>query len=47
MDYQQNTKENIVFGIKSLVPIEVLTSVVLHYITQPLHLKVYVLSCDQ
>jgi hypothetical protein len=33
MDYQKNTKENIVFGIKSLVPIEVLINAVLHYIT--------------
>ena len=47
MDYQKNTKENIVFKIKSLVPIKVLTSVILHYITQPLHLRAYVLSCNQ
>ena len=47
MDYQQNTKKNIVFEIKLLVPVEVLTSVVLHYITQLLHLKAYMLSCDQ
>ena len=33
MDCQQNTKKNIIFEIKSLVPIEVLTSVVLYYIT--------------
>ena len=47
MDYQQNTKENIVFEIKSLVPIEVSMSVVLYYITRPLYLRAYVLSCDQ
>ena len=47
MDYQQNTKENIVFKIKSLVYIEVLTSAVLHYITRPLHLRVYMLSYNQ
>ena len=47
IDCQQNTKENIVFKIKSLVPAEVLTSIVLHYITRPLHLRVYVLSCNQ
>ena len=47
MDYQQNTKENIVFKIKSLVPTEVLMSVVLHYITRPLYLRAYVLSCNQ
>ena len=44
MDYQQNIKENIVFKIKSLVPIEVLISVVLHYTTRPLYLRVYILS---
>ena len=47
MDYQQNTKENIVFKIKLLVHAEVLMSVVLHYITRPLYLRVYVLSCNQ
>ena len=47
MDYQQNTKENIVFEIKSLVPIEVLMSAVLHYITQLLYLRVYILSYNQ
>ena len=47
MVYQQNIKENIVFEIKSLVPIEVLMSVVLHYIARPLYSRVYVLSCDQ
>ena len=47
MDYQQNTKENIVFKIKLLVPTEVLMSVVLYYITRPLYLKVYVLSYNQ
>ena len=47
MDYQKNTKENIVFGIKLLVPIEVLTSAVLYYITRLLHLRAYALSCDQ
>ena len=47
MDYQQNTKENIVFKIKLLVPIEVLTSTVLYYITQPLYLRAYMLSCNQ
>ena len=44
MDYQKNTKENTVFGIKLLVLIEVLRSVVLYYITQPLYLRAYVLS---
>ena len=44
IDCQQNTKENIVFKIKSLVPAEVLMSVVLHYITRPLYLRVYMLS---
>ena len=47
MDCQQNTKENIVFKIKSLVHAEVLTSAVLHYITWLLYLRVYILSCDQ
>ena len=47
MDYQQNIKENIVFKIKLLVPIEVLTSVVLYYITRPLYLRVYILSYNQ
>ena len=47
MDYQQNTKKNIVFKIKSLVPIKVLTSTVLHYITRLLYLRAYILSCDQ
>ena len=47
MNYQKNTKENTVFKIKSLVPTEVLMSVVLHYITQPLYLRVYILSCNQ
>ena len=47
MDYQQNIKENIVFKIKLLVPIEVSTSVVLYYITWPLYLRVYILSCNQ
>ena len=46
MDCQQNTKENTVFKIKSLVPIEVLTSTVLHYITWLLYLRAYILSCD-
>ena len=44
---QQNIKKNIVFKIKLLVPIEVLMSVVLHYITQLLYLRVYMLSCNQ
>ena len=44
MDYQQNTKENTVFEIKSLVPTEVLISTVLYYTTQPLYLRAYVLS---
>ena len=44
MDYQQNTKENIVFKIKLLVPIEVLMSAVLHYITWLLYLRAYILS---
>ena len=47
MDYQQNTKENIVFKIKLLVPVEVSISTVLHYITQPLYLRAYILSCNQ
>ena len=47
MDYQKNIKENIVFRIKLLVLIEVLRSIVLHYITQPLHLRVYILSYNQ
>ena len=47
MDCQKNTKENIVFRIKLLVPIEVLTSVVLHYITRPLYLRACMRSCDQ
>ena len=47
MDCQQNTKKNIVFEIKLLVPIEVLTSVVLYYITWPLYLRVYILSYNQ
>ena len=47
MDYQQNTKKNIVFKIKLLVPIEVLISVVLYYITRPLYLRAYVLSYNQ
>ena len=47
MDYQQNTKENIVFKIKSLVPAKVLTSVVLYYITWPLYLRACVLSYNQ
>ena len=47
MDCQQNTKKNIVFKIKLLVPTEVLTSAVLYYITQPLYLRVYVLSYNQ
>ena len=47
MDYQKNTKENTVFRIKLLVLIEVLRSAVLHYITRPLYLRVYVLSCNQ
>ena len=47
MDYQRNTKENIVFKIKLLVPIEVLINIVLHYITRLLYLRAYILSCDQ
>ena len=47
MDCQQNTKENIVFKIKLLVYTEVSTSAVLHYITRPLHLRAYVLSCNR
>ena len=47
MDYQKNTKKNIVFGIKSLVPIEVLTSIVLYYITWLLYLRAYILSYNQ
>ena len=47
MDCQKNTKENIVFGIKSLVPIKVLTSIALHYITQLLYLRACVLSYNQ
>ena len=47
MDYQKNTKENTVFGIKLLVLIEVLRSAVLYYITWPPHLKAYMLSYNQ
>ena len=47
MDYQKNIKENTVFKTKLLVPIEALISIVLYYITQPLYLRVYILSCDQ
>ena len=47
MDYQKNIKENTVFKIKLLVLTEVLRSVVLHYITRPLYLRAYILSCDQ
>ena len=47
MDYQKNIKENIAFGIKLLVPIKVLISTVLYYITWPLYLRAYVLSCNQ
>ena len=47
MDYQKNIKENIVFKIKLLVPIEVLISIVLYYITQPLYLRAYILSYNQ
>jgi hypothetical protein len=47
MDCQQNTKKNIVFKIKLLVPVEVLMSVVLHYITWPLYLRAYILSYNQ
>ena len=47
MVYQQNIKENIVFEIKLLVPVEVLTSIVLHYITRLLYLRVYILSYNQ
>ena len=47
MDCQKNTKENTVFGIKSLVPAKVLTSIVLYYTTRLLHLKVCALSYNQ
>ena len=47
MDYQKNIKENIVFRIKLLVPIKVLISTVLHYITQPLYLRACTLSYNQ
>ena len=47
MDCQQNTKENIVFKIKSLVHAEVSMNAVLYYTTQPLHLRAYMLSCNQ
>ena len=47
MDYQKNIKENTVFGIKLLVLIEVLISIVLYYITQLLYLRAYVLSYNQ
>ena len=47
MDCQQNTKKNIVFKIKLLVPVEVSTSIVLYYITRPLYLRAYILSCNQ
>ena len=33
IDYQKNTKENIAFRVKLLVPTEVLMSIVLYYIT--------------
>ena len=44
MNYQKNTKENTVFRIKLLVLIKVLRSAVLHYITQLLYLRAYMLS---
>ena len=44
MDYQKNIKKNIVFRIKLLILIEVLRSAVLHYITQLLYLRAYMLS---
>ena len=47
MDYQQNTKENIVFEIKLLVYIKVSTSAVLYYTTRPLYLRAYILSYNQ
>ena len=47
MDYQKKTKENIVFKIESLVPIEVLMSIVLYYITRLLYLRAYILSYNQ
>ena len=46
MDYQKNIKENIVFRIKLLIPIKVLTNAVLYYITQLLYLRAYILSCN-
>ena len=47
MDYQKNTKENTVFRIKLLVSIKVLISIVLHYITWLIYLRVYILSYNQ
>ena len=47
INYQKNIKENTVFKIKLLVPIEVLTSTVLYYITQLLYLRACVLSYNQ
>ena len=47
MDYQQNTKKNIVFKNKLLVPIEVSISVVLYYITWLIYLRAYILSYNQ
>ena len=44
VDCQKNTKENIVFKIKLLVPIEALMNAVLYYITRLLYLRAYVLS---
>ena len=47
MDYQKNIKKNIIFGIKLLILIKVLRSIVLYYTTQPLYLRVYILSYNQ
>ena len=47
MNYQKNIKENTVFKIKLLVPVKILISIVLHYITRPLYLRVYILNCNQ
>ena len=47
MDYQKNIKKNTVFRIKLLVLIKVLRSIVLYYITRPLYLRAYILSCNQ
>ena len=47
INYQKNTKENIIFKIKLLVPVEVLINIVLYYITWLLYLRAYILSYNQ